>query len=116
MEKGGKMISKKVNSVQEWLPVDEILENDIIKVKNKNYIKILKIIPINFELKSNLEKEAILNWILKLGWSHKDSKFDKYHPTLTINQMIEVFNGGKINQSNVKVFIDKLDWLNKKFK
>ena len=30
--------------------------------------------------------------------------------------MIEVFNGGKINQSNVKVFIDKLDWLNKKFK
>lgn len=60
MEKGGKMISKKVNSVQEWLPVDEILENGIIKVKNKNYIKILKIIPINFELKSNLEKEAIL--------------------------------------------------------
>lgn len=55
------MISKKVNSVQEWLPVDEILENGIIKVKNKKYIKILKIIPINFELKSNLEKEAILN-------------------------------------------------------
>ena len=55
------MISKKVNSVQEWLPVDEILENGIIKVKNKNYIKIFKIIPINFELKSNLEKEAILN-------------------------------------------------------
>lgn len=55
------MISKKVNSVQEWLPVDEILENGIIKVKNKNHIKILKIIPINFELKSNLEKEAILN-------------------------------------------------------
>lgn len=55
------MISKKVNSAQEWLPVDEILENGIIKVKNKNYIKILKIIPINFELKSNLEKEAILN-------------------------------------------------------
>ena len=61
MEKGGKMISNKVNSVQEWLPVDEILENGIIKVKNKNYIKRLKIIPINFELKSNLEKEAILN-------------------------------------------------------
>lgn len=59
--KGGKMISKKVNSTQEWLPVDEILENGIIKLKNKNYIKILKIIPINFELKSNLEKEAILN-------------------------------------------------------
>ena len=34
MEKGGKMISKKVNSVQEWLPVDEILENGIIKDLN----------------------------------------------------------------------------------
>ena len=55
------MISKKVNSVQEWLPVDEILENGVIKLKNKNYIKIVKIIPINFKLKSNLEKEAILN-------------------------------------------------------
>ena len=61
IKKGGKMISKKVNSVQEWLPVDEILENGVIKLKNKNYIKIVKIIPINFELKSNLEKEAILN-------------------------------------------------------
>lgn len=55
------MISKKVNSVQEWLPVDEILENGIIKLKNKSYVKLIKIIPINFELKSNLEKEAILN-------------------------------------------------------
>ena len=65
---------------------------------------------------ADYKKEAILNWILKLGWSHKDSKFDKHYPTLTIDQMVEVFNGGKINQSNVKVFIDKLDWLNKKFK
>ena len=55
------MISKKVDSVQEWLPVDEILENGIIKLKNKSYVKLIKIIPINFELKSNLEKEAILN-------------------------------------------------------
>ena len=52
---------KKINSVQEWLPIDIILENGIIKLKNKSYIKIIKIIPINFNLKSNLEKEAILN-------------------------------------------------------
>lgn len=61
MRKEEKMISKKVDSVQEWLPVDEILENGIIKLKNKSYVKLIKIIPINFELKSNLEKEAILN-------------------------------------------------------
>ena len=33
----------------------------IVKLKNKKYIKIIKINPINFNLKSNLEKEAILN-------------------------------------------------------
>ena len=52
---------KKINSVQEWLPFDEILNNGIIKLKDNSYVKIIKIIPINFNLKSNLEKEAILN-------------------------------------------------------
>ena len=52
---------KKINSVQDWLPIDKILENGVIKLKNKSYIKIIKVIPINFNLKSNLEKEAILN-------------------------------------------------------
>lgn len=65
---------------------------------------------------ADYSNEAILNWILKLGWSHKDSKFDKNYPTLDINQMVEVFNGGNINQSNTKVFIDKLQFLDKKFK
>ena len=51
----------KINSVQNWLPIDNILENGIIKLKKKEYVKIIKIIPINFNLKSNLEKEAILN-------------------------------------------------------
>ena len=35
--------------------------NGIIKLKNNNLIKIIKIIPINYNLKSQLEKEAILN-------------------------------------------------------
>ena len=52
---------KKVKSVQEWLPLKEILENGIIELKDFSCIKILKVIPINFNLKSNLEKEAILN-------------------------------------------------------
>ena len=51
----------KNNSVQNFLPYESILENGIIKLKNKSYVKIIKIIPINFNLKSNLEKEAILN-------------------------------------------------------
>ena len=48
-------------SVQEWIPYEKILENGIIKLKNNSYIKIIEIIPINFNLKSELEKESILN-------------------------------------------------------
>ena len=34
--------------------------------------------------------------------------------TLTIQDMINTFNGGNLNQSNTKVFKDKLDFLQKK--
>ena len=39
---------------------DKVLEDGIIVSKNR-YIKIIKVLPINYELKSDLEKEAILN-------------------------------------------------------
>lgn len=48
-------------TVQQWLPIEEINENGIIKVNKNKYIKILKIIPINYNLKSDLEKKTILN-------------------------------------------------------
>lgn len=50
----------KENSTQDWIPIEKILNNGIIKTKNK-YIKILKVTPINYNLKSDLEKQAILN-------------------------------------------------------
>ena len=58
-----KIIKKEVKNitVQEWLPIEQIYNNGIVKLKNNKFIKILKIIPINYNLKSNLEKEAILN-------------------------------------------------------
>jgi hypothetical protein len=55
------MKQNKIDSIQEWLPIVQILENGIVKLKNNNYIKIIKIIPVNYNLKSDLEKEAILN-------------------------------------------------------
>ena len=54
-------INKKTISVQEWLPIKEIYNNGIIKLKDGTFIKILKISPINYELKSDFEKKAILN-------------------------------------------------------
>ena len=42
------------------MPFEKVFDNGIIKNKNF-FIKIIKVIPINYDLKSNLEKEAILN-------------------------------------------------------
>ncbi len=55
------MKEQQIYSVQEWLPVQKILEKGILKLKDNSYVKIIKIIPINYNLKSELEKEAILN-------------------------------------------------------
>ena len=59
--KGELILKNKFYSVQDWLPFKKVLDSGIILLKNNSYIKILKISPINFNLKSDLEKEAILN-------------------------------------------------------
>ena len=55
------MNKEKVYSVQEWIPIYKIFDNGIIKLENNYYIKIIKVDPINFNLKSEIEKESILN-------------------------------------------------------
>lgn len=52
---------KKQYSIQEWLPFEKILSNGIVKVNSSQYVKILKVHPISYYLKSDLEKQAILN-------------------------------------------------------
>ena len=53
-------IIKKIN-VQQWLPIDKVFDSGIIKLNKNKFIKILKVTPINYNLKSDLEKSAILN-------------------------------------------------------
>ena len=55
------MANEQIKSVQMWLPIDKILDDGIIKMKDSSLIKILSVSPINYNLKSDLEKEAILN-------------------------------------------------------
>ena len=55
------MKKNKSNSVQKWLFLDSFLEDGFVKLKDGSYIKIIKVQPINYNLKSSLEKEAILN-------------------------------------------------------
>ena len=53
------IIKKRI--LQEWLPIKEIDKKGVVKLKNNNLIKIIKVNPINYNLKSDLEKESILN-------------------------------------------------------
>ena len=55
------VIKIKELTLQEWIPIKEIDKEGFIKLKNNKLIKILKIKPINYNLKSDLEKESILN-------------------------------------------------------
>jgi len=64
----------------------------------------------------DFSKAAILNWLLKFGWSHPDPTFDKKYPTISMKQAIELFNQGKISSSNCKIDKQKLLFLDKKWK
>lgn len=64
----------------------------------------------------NYSKSAILNWLLKFGWSHTDANFDKKYPTLSMDQMIDLFNEGNISDRNCKIDKAKLEFLNKRWK
>lgn len=55
------VISIKNKTLQEWLLIKEIDKKGVVKLKNNNLIKIIKVNPINYNLKSDLEKESILN-------------------------------------------------------
>ena len=55
------MFNKKINSIQEWFCIEDILENGTIITKENIRVKILKVEPINFFLRSEMEKEVILN-------------------------------------------------------
>ena len=46
-------------SIKSWFPIKEI-RGGIIETKDKEYLKIVEVLPINFELKSSFEKESII--------------------------------------------------------
>ena len=52
-------MSNEINKIKSWLPYKKIYENGIIKLKDNSYVKIIKILPINFNLKNDFEKEQI---------------------------------------------------------
>ena len=100
------MKEKGLTSVQDWLPFEEILERGILKLKNNTYVKILKVFPINYHLKSNFEKEAILNSYkiflqtcdFDLQILIQSKKEDLSHHIYQIQKQLEIENNEKISQ------------------
>ena len=53
-------IKKKKNIVQKWININKI-SNKYFQLNNGDYIKIIKIKPINYFFKTDFEKESILS-------------------------------------------------------
>lgn len=50
--------------------------------------------------------EALLNFLVRLGWSHGDQEI------FSMNEMLELFDPSDINRSASVYNVEKLDWLN----
>ncbi|NEX21390.1 glutamate--tRNA ligase [Thiorhodococcus mannitoliphagus] len=53
--------------------------------------------------------EALLNYLVRLGWSHGDQE------VFSVEQMIELFDIGDVNKAASAFNKDKLDWLNQQY-
>lgn len=64
---------------------------------------------------SNISRDALLNYVLRLGWSPREDT--KKNNIIDRDRAIDLFlTGGKMKSSNAKIDLDKLDWYNKKYK
>ena len=104
---------KKELSTQDWLPIQKVLETGIICTKS-SYVKVIKVYPINYDLKSNLEKDAILN-SYKIFLKNCDFNFQiliqskKENLTNHISKIKEKNKNEKEN-NNVKMLVN--DYIN----
>ena len=64
-------------------------------------------------LDGSVDARAYLQWVLKLGWGHPASDFDKQHPLLSLNDMASVFSQGGLRSTNATLDLPKLDSLNR---
>jgi glutamyl-tRNA synthetase len=53
--------------------------------------------------------EALLNYLVRLGWSHGDQEI------FSVEEMIELFDIGAVNKAAASFDTDKLDWLNQQY-
>ena len=47
------------DSVQKWLPIQNVI-NGVIVTKDRQFIKVLEVLPVNFYLKSPIDQQNII--------------------------------------------------------
>lgn len=60
--------------------------------------------------------QSVLNAVLKLGWSHPDANFDKHQPLVDKDVALQSILQGDFKIKNATFDLDKLNWLDKKYK
>lgn len=72
---------------------------------------------LDFYKENGYHPDAILNWILRLGWSPSDAEFDKKNTVITKDKAIELFlTEGSLRNASSSLDINKLIYYNKKHK
>jgi glutamyl-tRNA synthetase len=66
-------------------------------------------VDINSFLDDGYLVEALINYLVKTGWSHGDDEF------FTRNQLLEMFTIDKVTKSSAIFDYDKLNWLNQHY-
>lgn len=62
------------------------------------------------------EPEAVLNYVLKLGWNLPDPNIDQKYPLINKELATELFLSGKMRGVSSNVDENKILWLDKKYK
>jgi glutamyl-tRNA synthetase len=62
------------------------------------------------------DRDAFLNYILKLGWAPRMAGFDSLYKTVSTAQAIDLIFDGNFKASKSSFDLDKLNYLNKVYK
>ncbi len=88
--------------VPEYIHLPIILDNNRQKLSKRN-----KISNVKYYMDIGILPIALLNYLLRLGWSFKNKEL------FSLNEMISLFNISNLNKSNCLLNISKLYWINK---
>lgn len=63
-----------------------------------------------------IKPDAMLNFMLRLGWSPSDPNFDKKHSLITKDMAVDMFfKDGSMRNSPAGMDLNKLDWYNRRY-